>query len=94
MAAFHDAFVRLRQDFDQAQDKRRKLIEDIRTEVREKAQQTGNELAEKATARREEFAAMIHDLRGEIRAEADKTRGELAALAEDLRQGGRVFSRR
>ncbi len=41
MAVFSEAFLRLRQDFDQAHENREKLIHDIRDNVREMARQTG-----------------------------------------------------
>ena len=79
MAIFSDAFLRLRQDLDQAHENRQKLIHDIRANVREMARQTGNQLTEQGSNRRAEFTAMITDLRGTIkrasRADAGTTRG-------------------
>ncbi len=46
MAVFSEAFLRLRQDLDRSHESRRKLMEDIRNNVREMARQTGNQLAE------------------------------------------------
>jgi hypothetical protein len=94
MAVFSEAFQRLRQDCDQAHENREKLIRDIRTNVREMARQTGNQLNEQGTKRRAEFTAMIKDLRNTINEQAKHTRGQLAELAADLRQGGVVFGRR
>jgi hypothetical protein len=94
MALFSEAFVRLRQDLDQSRENRRKLMREIRAEVREMARQTGGRLAEQGKTRRAEFAAMIQGLRGTIRQQADQTRGELADLAADLSHGGEVFGGR
>ncbi|MGO8690833.1 MAG: hypothetical protein ACLQLG_14515 [Thermoguttaceae bacterium] len=94
MAVFSEAFLRLRQDLDRSHESRRKLMEDIRNNVREMARQTGNQLAEQGASRRAEFTAMITELRSTIGRQAAETRGALADLAADLRQGGAVFSRR
>ena len=94
MAVFSEAFLRLRQELDQSHDDRRKLIEDIRNDVRELAEQTGNQIAQQSADRRQEFTTMIGELRGSIRQQAEQTRGELADLAADLRQGGAVFAQR
>ena len=94
MAMFSEAFVRLRQDLDRSHESRRKLMEDIRDNVRAMARQTGDQLAQQGENRRAEFAAMINQLRSTIGRQAAETRGALADLAADLRQGGAVFSRR
>jgi hypothetical protein len=94
MALFSEAFLRLRQDLDQSRQNRRKLIGEIRAEVREMARQTGGRLAEQGQARRAEFAAMMQGLRGTIREHAEQTRGQLFELAADLRHGGEVFGGR
>ncbi len=94
MALFSEAFLRLRQDLDQSRQNRRKLIGQIRAEVREMACQTGGRLAEQGRTRRAEFAAMIQGLRGTIRQQAEQTRGQLVELAADLRHGGEVFGGR
>ena len=94
MAVFSEAFLRLRQDLDQAHENRRKLIDEIRANVREMARQNGDQLAQQGKNRRAEFTEMLGNLRGEIRRQADETRGQLAELAADLRQGGEVFGRR
>ena len=94
MAAFSDAFLRLRQDLDQSHESRQKLIQDIRDNVRDMARQTADQLTEQGRSRRTEFAAMITDLRGKIKQQAEQTRGQLAALTADLRQGGAVFGNR
>ncbi len=46
MAVFSDAFLRLRQDLDRSHESRRKLIQDIRANVRDMARQTTDQLAE------------------------------------------------
>ncbi|MGA2616722.1 MAG: hypothetical protein ABSF26_03875 [Thermoguttaceae bacterium] len=94
MTVFSDAFVRLRQELDQSHESRRKLLEDIRHDVREMARQTTSRLTAEGSQRRTEFTAMIDDLRGKINQQAEQTRGQLAGLAADLHQGGAVFSRR
>ena len=94
MAVFSDAFLRLRQDLDRSHESRRKLIQDIRANVRDMARQTTDQLAEQGKSRRAEFTAMITDLRGTIKQQADQTRGQLADLSADLRQGGAVFANR
>ncbi len=94
MAVFSEAFLRLRQDLDRSHESRQKLIEDIRSNVREMARKTGQQLAEQGENRRAEFTAMITELRSTIGQQAAQTRGELADLAADLRHGGAVFNRR
>jgi methyl-accepting chemotaxis protein len=94
MAVFSDAFLRLRQDLDQSHESRRKLIQDIRDNVRELARQNTEQLSEQGRNRRVEFTAMITDLRGAITEQAEQTRGQLAGLSADLRQGGAVFAKR
>jgi hypothetical protein len=94
MAIFSEAFLRLRQELDAAHDSRRKLIEDIQSDVRRLAHETQSQVAQQGDNRRAEFATMIRDLRGAIRRQADETRGQLAELAADLRQGGDVLRRR
>ena len=91
MAVFSEAFLRLRQEFDQSHENRRKLIQDIRTEVRQMAEQTGSLLADHGRNRQTQFAAMIKDLRHAVKAGADQTRDQLADLAADLSRGGDAF---
>ena len=93
MAVFTETFQRLRQDLDQSQENRQKLIQDIRANVRSLARQTGAQLMEQGETRRTEFTAMITDLRGKIKDQAMQTRQQLADLAADLRQGGAVFAK-
>ncbi len=92
MAVFSEAFLRLRQDLDQSHESRQKLIADIRSNVRDMARQTGQQLVEQGRTRRAEFTTMIGDLRRKIGQQAAETRGQLADLAADLRQGGAIFS--
>ena len=94
MAIFSDTFLRLRQDLDRSHENRQTLIQDIRTNVRDMAQQTTNQLTEQGRSRRMEFTAMITDLRGQIKQQAKQTRKQLAELSADLRQGGAVFANR
>ena len=94
MAVFSEAFLRLRQDLDQGHANRRKLLHDIRADVREMARETGNQLTEHGKKRQTEFTAMMTDLRANINRQAEQTRGQLAELAADLRRGGAVFGRR
>ena len=94
MAVFSEAFLRLRQDFDQSHESRQKLIQDIRANVRDMAQQTADQVAGQGKSRRTEFTAMITDLRGKIKQQAEQTRGQLAELAADLRHAGAVFGHR
>ena len=94
MAVFSDAFLRLRQDLDRSHEGRRKLIQDIRDNVRDLARQTADQISEQGKNRRAEFTAMITDLRGKIKQQAEQTRGQLAEMTADLRQGGAVFGNR
>lgn len=94
MGVFSEALLRLRQDIDQSHENRRKLIEDIRAEVRQMARQTGNLLAEQGRNRQTQFTAMLKDLRGAVKAGADQTRTQLAELAADLHHGGESFKAR
>jgi hypothetical protein len=94
MAVFSEAFLRLRQEFDQAEQKRAELIHEIRAGVRRQARQTGEQLAQHRRTRRAEFAAMRAGLRSKIQEQAAGTRQWLAALTADLRQAGTAFGRR
>ena len=89
MAVFSDAFLRLRQDLDRSHESRRKLIQDIRDNVRDMARQTTDQLAEQGQSRRAEFTAMITDLRGAdqaaSRADAGPTRRTLRRSAPGRR---------
>ncbi len=93
MASFSEAFTRLRQDLDESQEKRSRLIQDTRRAVQARAQQTMDELAEQASNRHTQFAAMMGDLRNTVREQAHQTRERLASLGEDLRRGGAAFKR-
>ena len=91
MASFSEAFHRLRQDLDESQESRSRLIRDTRRAVRAKAEQTAQELAQQAGKRHAEFAAMMGNLQHTVREQARETRQRLAGIGEDLRQGGTVF---
>jgi Ser/Thr protein kinase RdoA (MazF antagonist) len=93
MAVFSEAFLRLRQDFDQGHENRGKLIRDIRADVRELSRQTVSQIAEQSRTRRAAFAAMMGGLRETIQQQATQTRQQLAELAADLHHGGEVFGR-
>ena len=91
MAVFSEAFLRLRQDLDRSHENRRKLMDEIRDNVREMARQTGNRLAEQGATRRAEFAAMITELRGTIGQQAAETRRALGRLGRRSPPGRRGF---
>jgi len=90
---FSEAFLRLRQDFDQGRENRADLMRQVRADVRELARQTGEQLASHRSTRRAQFTAMLEGLRGDIREQAAATRQQLAEVAADLRRGGEVFGR-
>ena len=72
MAVFSEAFLRLRQDFDQGHENRGKLIRDIRADVRELSRQTVSQIAEQSRTRRAAFAAMMGGLRDKIQQQVAK----------------------
>jgi hypothetical protein len=93
MAVFSEAFLRLRQDFDQGRENRANLLRQVRADVRELARQTGEQLALQRSNRQAEFTAMLQGLRGKVREQAAQTRQQLAEVAADLRRGGELFGR-
>jgi hypothetical protein len=94
MAVFSEAFARLREDFDEARGNRHRLMGEIRSGIRQRAEETGREIAEQSRSRKTEFAAMLGGIRSRLNEQAEQTRERLSALARDLRQGGAVFTRR